>query len=242
MMARLSGRRSIVVVSLTVLAVAMTVWLSWSTWPSLAAHFPLRKVQVEGPLQHVGAATVRDVVAPLTDGGFFGADLVAIRSAVMALPWVRQVRIQRLWPDGLRLVIGEQRAVGHSRDGALVNEDGELFRPATVPDGLLARLPELDMPLQDGRLDIALLHDLERLLQDQRLRLQRVRMTQRGALRLTLTDKVELLLGREEQLSRLARFVRVYPRLTALAGSGVSTIDLRYRNGLAVRRQSSTKS
>ncbi len=222
---------------MTVLLLLVIVVLAWQLRGPFNEYFPLLSLRVEGPLQQVTARSVRDVVVPYTEGGFFAADLAAIRQAVLAMPWVRQVSVQRLWPDTLRLVITEQRAVARWRDQALVNEVGELFTPSTLASAELARLPYLDMAVENGHVDVRILSGMEQILKVNNGQLASLKQDRRGSLRLLLKGDFELYLGHEQPLARLARFFRFFPRLSALTEGGFSIVDLRYKNGLAVRRK-----
>jgi cell division protein FtsQ len=46
-------------------------------------------------------------------------------------------------------------------------------------------------------------------------------------------DGLEIQLGRQEILPRLARFVRLYPRLQESGQARLQRVDLRYTNGFA---------
>jgi cell division septal protein FtsQ len=59
-------------------------------------------------------------------GGFVSADLEALRSAVQGLAWVDRARVQRLWPDRIRIEVVEQQAA------ARWGEDGLLAGTASI--------------------------------------------------------------------------------------------------------------
>jgi len=73
------------------------------------------------------------------------------------------------------------------------------------------------------------------------LEIAEVRLSPRGGWRLRVAGEggaLTLELGREEADTRLARFVAAYRQTIgalARAGTRVETVDLRYRNGYAVR-------
>jgi cell division protein FtsQ len=64
-----------------------------------------------------------------------------------------------------------------------------------------------------------------------------VRLSERGAWQLKLSNDLTLELGREDMENRLSRFVEVYPRFMTLAGETARGADLRYGNGFTVSRE-----
>ncbi|WJW75003.1 cell division protein FtsQ/DivIB [Thiohalobacter sp. IOR34] len=196
---------------------------------------PLRTVRIEGEFRHLDQARLRAAVAPVASGGFFSVDVEAVRRAAEALPWVQRVKVQRLWPDTLRLQVVEQQAVARWGEDGLLNPHGELFRPPA--EDIDPRLPRLDGPevLRERvmRQYVAAVEALRPL----GLRVARLELDARRAWRLRLGDGVELKLGREHAGQRLQRFVRIYPLVFAAAGRTAETVDMRYSNGLAVRWQ-----
>jgi cell division protein FtsQ len=66
------------------------------------------------------------------------------------------------------------------------------------------------------------------------LQIGEFRMDARHALSLTLTNGVEVILGREAVEGRLQRLVRIYQKTLSGRTGDIARIDLRYSNGLAV--------
>src|SRR5688572_4936781 len=64
---------------------------------------PVRSIVIDGPFQRVAAVEVQQAALGALEGGFVSADLDRLRQAVEALAWVDRARVQRLWPDRLRV-------------------------------------------------------------------------------------------------------------------------------------------
>ena len=73
-----------------------------------------------------------------------------------------------------------------------------------------------------------LLHPLDR-------EIAQITLSPRLAWQLKLDNEMELSLGREQVQGRVARFVKMYPHSQAQLNQSMQQIDLRYRNGFAVR-------
>lgn len=192
--------------------------------------FPLREVAVAGEVVHTTREQLDVVANQELRGNFFTVDLEAARRAFEKLPWVRNARLRRTWPDRLEVALEEHQALARWRDVALVNTFGEVFEAASG-----APLPVFSGP-RDTAADIAL-HYLA--FRDALAAIGRtpaeVRLSGRRAWQVRLDDGQLLELGRHDVVRRLARFAQVYPRVAAQLRDTRSRIDLRYPNGFAVR-------
>ena len=165
--------------------------------------------------------------------GFFTVDVHEVGAAAGALGWVDEVSVRRVWPDALRMYVVEQVPLALWGHDSLMNERGEVFTPGrdARPDGL----PQLDGPDGSaGRVSDAL-RSMQRRLAPLDLSIRRLELTARGGWSLEVDDGLVLKLGSEAAESRLARFVRLYPRLLASRQERPELVDLRYANGFSVR-------
>ncbi|MFN3885281.1 MAG: FtsQ-type POTRA domain-containing protein, partial [Rhodocyclaceae bacterium] len=56
-------------------------WIGGERWP-------IRTLALQAPLRLVDEASIHAAVQPLAGGGFFAVDPDAVRTALLALPWV----------------------------------------------------------------------------------------------------------------------------------------------------------
>lgn len=197
---------------------------------------PVRVVTVEGPVEHLQPERLQQTVIAHLDGGILTQDLSELKAAVEAMPWVRSASLRRHWPDRLELAVVEQEAVARWGEDALVCTDGVLFRPQAgdIPRGL-AKLAGRD---EDALRLVARLQAWEPLLQTIALEIEELGLDSRGAWTLRLREGITVALGKTRIEERLARFMTAYP---TLAATGMpSLVDLRYSNGLAIRRPPDT--
>jgi len=216
-----------VMLFLVLLASVYGVWLQSTVW------LPFKQIEVTGILQQVSSAELREVVAPLVSVGFIRMDVLAVRDAVKALPWVSEVTVRRQWPDTLALEIEEQQLLARWGDVGLINQQGELFYPENlevdeaVPrfygvEGVSSKMAQGYLRYQD-------------LLQEAQLSIVRLDVSARRAWSIKLNNGVDLLLGREPPDQYLQRFIEVYRGGLAEQIERISRVDLRYSNGFAVR-------
>jgi len=217
-----------------------------SSWVVAQPWFALRSIEVKTPVAHVTEAQIRLVAERQVRGTFFTVDLESVRNSLEKLPWVREARVERRWPDTLVVSLTEHVPLARWNDNALVNEAGGVFVAAVD-----ARLPRLSGP-EDSSLEVvAAYRRHQATLAPLGLVIDEVRLSPRRAWRLRLDNGMQLALGREQTDARLARFAALYPRLfsaqpaiqdatlqpataTAAAIAPV-TVDLRYPDGFAVR-------
>ena len=102
-------------------------------------------MSVAGRFERVAPLDVERAVKESAAGkGLVSVDLGRVRAAVRALPWVDTVSVQRNWPRGLTVTIGEQVAAARWGENGLLNTRGDLF--AHDATHIPLELPQLSGP------------------------------------------------------------------------------------------------
>jgi len=194
---------------------------------------PIRQVGIEGEFRQLSRSELQQLISGQLRGGFFSMDVTALRNAVTANPWVRDVQVQRVWPDTLKVMVREQTAVAQWHDRGLVNTSGEYFEPdmTSAPAGL----PVLVGPPDSQMLLTERLLRLQEALAPIGLEVEGLTLSDRRAWTFTTTGGLEVVLGREEFPSRLQRFVELVPASLGERFDAARYVDMRYTNGFAVR-------
>jgi cell division protein FtsQ len=218
----------------SVLGVAgMLVGVGIMLWGlALAFDRPIGQVEVGGQFQRVAPVQIEEVVAPFRGAGFLSVDLDALRAALESIPWVDRARVERRWPNGVRVFITEHVAVARWGESGLMNTRGELFlREARhIPP----ELPQLVGPAgTEAQVAQLYLKTYPRLLAVG-MRLSQVELDARGAWQLTLGNGARVRLGRQDVEARLERFIAIASPVVAGRGREVSYVDLRYSNGFSI--------
>jgi cell division protein FtsQ len=222
-------------VTLAVLA-ALGLGFALVTYVVRQSAFAFSEVVVTTPLQRANGAHLEAVIRAELTGTFFTMDLARARDAITRVPWVRDAGLRRQWPSRLEVTIEEHQPLARLNDGEFVNTRGEVFAAESRDE-----LPRFQGP----EIRAAEMTDHYRAwsaaLRPLALDLAEVRLSPRGGWRVRVVggeSALTLELGREDADARLARFITAYRQtIGALARSGtkVETVDLRYRNGYAVR-------
>ncbi len=214
--------------------VAAAIGLIWG-WQFLRdpVRFPVRTVKVEAGYQHVDKQTLAQIVMPYVERGFFGLKVRSLKQHIAQLPWVAQASVVRVWPDKIIIQIQEQQAVAQFGNAALINEQGQLFRPPvnTFP----ANLPVLNGNEDKTTKLWQYYQEMNAVLMPLQLSIRELDLNNRQSVNLVLSNGTVVLLGHNQILSRLQRFVKVYPQIFTSTNAHAERVDLRYENGLTIK-------
>jgi cell division protein FtsQ len=199
---------------------------------ALALDRPVQRVLVEGPFQRVSPPEIEAAVVEVAGGGLASVDLDAVRARIEKIDWVDTAVVQRRWPDALRVVVVEQVAAARWNDTGLLNARGDLFlrNARYVPP----ELPLLEGPDGSEGIVAQLYLDAQGHLLEAGVRLAGVRLDERGAWELELSNGVRVRLGRLAVTDRLDRFIRLASPLVAKRAAEIGYVDMRYTNGFSV--------
>jgi cell division protein FtsQ len=196
---------------------------------------PLRSVHLKGEFIHVTEKELREIVASSDLAGFFSSDLEGLASRLRNMPWVEAVAVRRVWPDALHITVIEQQAVAYWNDNALLNGAGQTFSP--VKDSYPHGLTQFNGPEGTEMQMLERYLSMRAILQAQGRDIDELILDARRAWQLKLDNGISLALGRSDGQQRLQRFTRAYANFLNNKQETISTVDLRYTNGFAVRWQ-----
>jgi cell division protein FtsQ len=160
-----SGRRGVVwlklvLSSVTLLSSVLVCFFCTYRFVQTSPRFAVREINVAGNHQLSAAEVV--AFAGLEHGtNIFAADLGGARTRLIAVPWIREARVERRLPNTLRVVVSEREVVALAPLGQalyLISERGEPFKQLEAGD------PH-DLPLITGLSEQGLALDRERELE-----------------------------------------------------------------------------
>ena len=215
-------------------AVAMFAWGAVA-WAVRQPVFALRQVVIEGRLVRANPAHIQAVIREELRGTFFTLRLPEARASLQRVPWVKRVELRRQWPGRLQVMLVEHEPLARWTEGTLVGTEGEVFSADFAGD-----LPQLAGPEGSAALVATRFREFGAALASRALAIAELTLSPRGGWELRTAGKAPLTieLGRNEAGERLSRFVLYYGRTVAAlarAGTGTEYVDLRYRNGFAMR-------
>jgi cell division protein FtsQ len=231
------------------LAAGVGVVVAGVLWLMRSPLLPIRAIQLDGDLARNSVPTIRANAAPRLAGNFYSVDLQAARAAFEAVPWVRHVVVQRVWPGRLAVRLEEHQPaalwLGTDGNDRLVNSHGEVFE-ANIGDVEDDGLPRLQGPDGSAAAMLAMLKRLAPVLGGTRDGdLVQLELSDRGSWRATLDKGAVIELGRgsdDAVIARTQRFVQTLPRVEARYQRPLESADLRHMDGFAVRLKGVTTS
>lgn len=225
---RLIRRLGLLLVAVLLVGAALEGWLAFKPY----INRPLAQIEVHGDLSQHNQQMLEQQVAQYLDAGFMELDIRAIQAALMQLGWVEQAQINRIWPERLRIDVREHKPVARWGDEQLLNIQAHVFAREGMRNH--AGLPQLYGP-QDSQVQVMEQYwSLSQILRPLGYSIQRLELRERGSWFVTTNSGLQLLLGREEVMEKMRRFVTIYEKELKPQMEQIARIDLRYSNGLAV--------
>ena len=216
--------------SLLLMAVAV-VFLSYRFSASIIDR-PIDALTIEGPFQRVTALQIEEAISAQLGAGFFSANLDVIQARVAALAWIDEANVARRWPGTIEISVTEQIPAAIWGESGLLNTRGDLFVKSArhVP----AELPRLEGP--DGQSSAVAkryLYMKDKLIPTG-LDLRKVHLDARGAWALTLSNGIEIRLGRRDVDARSQLFLDVAANIISSREAEIDFVDMRYSNGFTI--------
>ncbi len=192
----------------------------------------IESIAVSGPFQRVTPLQVEEAISDELDAGFFGADVGRMQAKIQALAWIDGATVARRWPNRIAIAVSEQVPAAIWGETGLLNVRGELF--VTEARHIPAELPRLSGP--DDRSDDVARRYLA--VRDQLIPLgldvRRVHLDARGAWDMTLTNGIEVRLGRRDVDERTELFLDVVGNIITGRAADIDYVDMRYSNGFTI--------
>ncbi|MGF6148533.1 Cell division protein FtsQ [Kingella potus] len=213
-------------------AVAVLLLCSAAVWLYRSPHFPVKQVNINGRLRYSDSGQLQQVAQQYIRGNIFRADLNGAQAAFARLPWIAKAEVRRRLPDAVDISLTERIPVAHWDEGRLLDSEGNPFAATWEGDG---ELPEFKGQEGSGKIMAEHLDIFRRELAKQKLAVAVLSRTPRSAWEIVLDNGIRIRLGRENETERLARFVEAWPKLLRPQADRLEYVDMRYRDGFAVR-------
>lgn len=197
-----------------------------------AHRFPISTVKIAANYQHITRKQLEFVLSNYTNVSFFSLSIRRLQNDLLALDWSDSVSIERVWPDTLKITLTEKTPIAVWND-ALMTAEGEIFNVGKEQTD--TKLPHLKGPEQQQTDVLQIYQKLSKLLSIYGLHAAALQLRDNQAWELSLTNGIQLRLGKRDLEKRLQRFCRAYPVVFADKPEQLSSVDLRYAHGMAVQ-------
>lgn len=193
---------------------------------------PIKYVRTEGVFQYISKDEIKTALLPLVKTGILSADMQAIHDAVAKLPWVETVSVKRVWPDAIDIRVYEKKPYVRWGTGSLINEQGVIFTPGNIAQ--FQGLTLLIGPEKQQTKALEIMKGVKTALADQSMEMAEFNINDRWSWKIKLATGMDILLGRNDQLKKLQRFLKTLAVLGQERVDAAAVVDLRYPNGYAV--------
>ena len=190
-------------------------------------------VHIEGEYRRIDRFEIEQLLSPFLGNSVGRDEMDVIAKILKNLPWVKNVLIKRNWHDDTLIIkIQEREAVAYWGGQALLDRDGEIFKPRLIDN---ADLPILDAAAGREKYLLHFYRKISEWLAPAGLRIIHLREDRSHAYSMQLEDAPRLILGRDLFEQRIKRFIAAYQVGLVDYMHRVACIDLRYLDGFAVR-------
>lgn len=195
----------------------------------------INRVEVKGELTHVTREVLEPILKPFIGTNLYLLDAEGLEIALEEEPWIRSAALYKKWPQTLVLLIEEHSPIAYWGEDKMINNKGEVFETVLEEQrGVMPILYSSDRSDSKGFEAIANYKKIQQWVKKLPVGVESFAEDARGAWHLTLTNGIEVEVGRWEQEKRLRRLVIGYLKELANREKRIRKIDLRYTNGFAV--------
>lgn len=208
-----------------------------STWVTGQLDRPVTSVKINGEFTRVAQKDVAEMIYDSMGSSFMKLDLELIQQRLEEQAWIDRVRVARRWPDQLEVTVIEHKPIARWGKTDALNHRGEVIRltDARAAEELLRGLPELDGVDGMEQAMMAQYQALNKMLMDYGLSVKLLACDAARNWTMTLSDGVIIRVGRDQLIEKMRRFLLVYEAQLKTQWADLSSIDLRYYNGVAVQ-------
>ena len=194
---------------------------------------PIAQIVVNGHFQYVSRKEVRSRIESILGASFISENIHLIQKDVESMPWVDVVSLSRSWPDTLNITVDEHAPIARWGSKGFVNVRGELVFTDNID--ALSQLPELSGSASDVIQIMEKYSVLARVFQQYDMEIHYLQQDARQSWRLDLSNGWRVIFGRDDVLEKANRLIHLLDAKLIETTADISTIDIRYPNGISVK-------
>jgi cell division protein FtsQ len=223
-----------IVIPLSLLTVLMGTYLFSRSEPA----FLLKNIKVQGNMQ-LSESDVLRKVHPFLKNSIFSTDMSKVRESIATHPYVREVRVKRIFPFSILIDVKEKTPSAlWIRPGgtiSILDEEGESYR------GLMKEKTDRMFVINGGEKRDAksLFKEINHWMEQgiiQKEFLSEVVYSEGNVTLFSLDDGVEIILGKEDQKERLRRAVAILEDAKK-RGVLIRCVDARFDRGAIIKER-----
>jgi cell division protein FtsQ len=194
---------------------------------------PINNVSVIGTFSNIEKKEVEKlIITTVSDSEILSSDLMKITSLLESHPWIERAFVRRKWPSGIEVKVIEEVPVARWGDKNFLNSKGEIL---DLNNRNLSGLPLLTGVEDSERLIMNTYREIILLLRPAGLKITELSYNNQGVWKLTLSNGLEILIGRDQIIEKIRRFLIIWMATLKSSSTDMDGVDIRYDNGIAVR-------
>ena len=200
--------------------------------------FLLKNIRIKGAEQ-LPESEILTKIYPFLKDSIFGTDMGKVKAAITSHPFVKDVRVKRVFPFSILIEVKERTPsalwIGPGGDIQMLDEDGAPYRglyKGSTLDLLVISAKEKN----DAKSIFREVTDWDRQGIVKKDDLSEVMYNEGNITLFSLNDGVEIILGKEERPERLKRAVAVLEDAKK-RGLLIRCIDARFENGAIIKER-----
>lgn len=242
--------------SFFILVILLSIWvvIIVKNWVDNPERVVLSQLMLTGDHDFTNEGDIRKAILELgLPNTYVAQNVDDIQQEIMRLPWIKQVSVRKQWPDRLIVNIAEYQPSYIWNNIFLLDKDGVIF---SVPKERIKDdfLPKLFGPIGKEKLILETYRQLDEVStksanQNLILLISEAIADERNAWQLVVkqcikgfcvdNQNITLKLGREKIIERYTRLIRFFSDIQTglLENERLAEVDLRYENGISVKKQ-----
>lgn len=205
--------------------------------------FPVNTVKISANFEHISRGDIEEVLDRYNNSSFIMLPISRLQADLSALNWAKNIKINRIWPDTLKITITEKTPIAMWRK-SFITDDGNIIssnNQTVQRSGLEHSLPKLNGPEDQQQEVLQNYQKLSKLLSSYGLHADSLHLHNNQSWDLYLADGAVLRLGKRDIEKRVLRFCKAYSAVFADKSEKLASVDLRYPHGMAVQWNASNK-
>jgi cell division protein FtsQ len=194
--------------------------------------FPINNLKIKSSYNYVSRHEIQKIMLPYLSQSFLMFSEKKLSNDMKKNIWIEDVNIKKIWPDRVIVQIIERIPVAFWNN-MLISEKGDTFLPKSAKK--VSNLPQMFGPEYHQKDVLQIYEKLSKLLEAQNLFISKIWLRDNQSWEIALNNGVIIKLGKNDIEERVKRFCRIYPKIFAATFDHVSSIDLRYSKGIAVK-------
>ena len=195
------------------------------------------ELNVVGTRSDAENSQVMKHVTPAVTANYFTSDLEKIRDQALELSWVDRVVVSRAWPNSIRVRVMPRHPIARWGTGRLLSDSGDIFAEVIPQNN--QRLPLLHGPTSQSKMMMRRYNEINQLFLPVNVRLKELYLTERMTWFMQFDSGLRIIVDQDQTMSKLQRLSHLAQSDLKPVWSKISSIDLRYRNGLAIQWKNS---